>query len=360
MSKKLKTLGLLATLNVISSCSPEEITTCETEYQAEYITVKSKRRALNVLNPPDKNHVNLIFIENPEAGKDKDVVLAALEHDSSIFHKYASDELINDRDVILVALKKDGLLIRFINDELKNDKTIASIAVKQNGLALEHLNINLQKDKEIVLEAIKQNYKAFYYANNDLKIDNNFILNAIKQDIKLNKILIYANTALMNDHEIALNSLKEEPLAKKCLEKFKRKCSNQDQVKTDRNPPNTGLSRRKRDLINHTINTKNCNGIQNIELIIEDDPEGYQSDQQPGNILLTSKDPFCIVPYCTNERYNDTFIGLAYGQRLKLYNNPTIVEKINESRSKIRLPIITCNYNQTIEAIDTWSTEMDL
>jgi len=48
------------------------------------------------------------------------------------------------------------LALEYASEKLKDDKEIVLEAVKQDGLALEYASEKLKDDKEIVLEAIKK------------------------------------------------------------------------------------------------------------------------------------------------------------------------------------------------------------
>jgi histidinol phosphatase-like PHP family hydrolase len=49
------------------------------------------------------------------------------------------------------------------------DKEVVLAAVKQNGLALEYASKELQNDREVVLAAVKQDGRALEYASDELK-----------------------------------------------------------------------------------------------------------------------------------------------------------------------------------------------
>ena len=61
--------------------------------------------------------------------------------------------MINKSSVI-ETLKNDGMELKHVSDELKNDREVVLAAVKQNGMALEYASDELKKDKEIVKAAI--------------------------------------------------------------------------------------------------------------------------------------------------------------------------------------------------------------
>ena len=78
------------------------------------------------------------------------------------------NELRNDKEFVLKAVKQDGWTLYHASKELKNDKEFVLEAVKQNGWALYYASKELRNDKEVVLEAVKQNGQAFKYASEEL------------------------------------------------------------------------------------------------------------------------------------------------------------------------------------------------
>ena len=63
--------------------------------------------------------------------------------------KDAPEELKNDREFVLQAVKKDGTALQYASKELQNDREIVMQAVKQNGSALQFASEELQNDAEL-------------------------------------------------------------------------------------------------------------------------------------------------------------------------------------------------------------------
>jgi hypothetical protein len=63
------------------------------------------------------------------------------------------------------------LQLDFASDQLKNDKDVVLEAVKQNDYALYYASEQLKNDKDIVLEAVKQDGDAIRYASDELQND---------------------------------------------------------------------------------------------------------------------------------------------------------------------------------------------
>jgi hypothetical protein len=60
------------------------------------------------------------------------------------FSQYASDELKNDRKVVLAAVIQNGYLYQYASDALKNDREVVLAAVNQNGHSLLHVSNELK------------------------------------------------------------------------------------------------------------------------------------------------------------------------------------------------------------------------
>lgn len=55
--------------------------------------------------------------------------------------------------------KKNGLALYYASDELRNDKEVVLVAVGNDGWALRYASKELRNDKEVVLEAVVMNVK---------------------------------------------------------------------------------------------------------------------------------------------------------------------------------------------------------
>jgi len=110
----------------------------------------------------------------------KQIVLAAVQiHGLSL--EFASIELRSDKQVVLSAVKQNGTALAFASLELKNDREVVLAAVRQTGAAVLHAQANMRGDKEIVLAAVQTPGLAFIYASESLKNDRDVVLAAVKQ-----------------------------------------------------------------------------------------------------------------------------------------------------------------------------------
>jgi hypothetical protein len=73
--------------------------------------------------------------------------------------------------------------LKFVSDDLKNDRDVVIAAVQQNGLALEFVSVELRAEREIVVMAANQNgWAAFMSTDDNLHFDKEVMLAALKED----------------------------------------------------------------------------------------------------------------------------------------------------------------------------------
>lgn len=78
--------------------------------------------------------------------------------------RFMSEELLNDEEVVLAAIKNKEQALKYASDELQSNRDFVLTAVKVNGRLLNHLdcctsiddNGLFEEDKEIIIAAVKQ------------------------------------------------------------------------------------------------------------------------------------------------------------------------------------------------------------
>ena len=73
-----------------------------------------------------------------------------------------------DFEIVLCAVKQDGLAFQWASLESRCDPILVSAAVKQNGLALQFASRKWRNNYKIVFSAVSQNGKALEYASKDM------------------------------------------------------------------------------------------------------------------------------------------------------------------------------------------------
>jgi hypothetical protein len=112
--------------------------------------------------------------------------------------KFVSEQFKNDRELVLIAVKKYGKVLEYASDTLKNDKEIVFEAMKKYYY-FELVSEELKNNKEFVLQVMDLNTFDFKYLSDGLKNDKDFI---IKMANKKPSILNYVNAILQNDSDI--------------------------------------------------------------------------------------------------------------------------------------------------------------
>ena len=82
---------------------------------------------------------------------------------------WAAVELRADCEIVLAAVKQNGLALDHAAVALQANREIVLVAVKQNGLALEYAAVELRADREIVLAAVLQNEESLQHASEELR-----------------------------------------------------------------------------------------------------------------------------------------------------------------------------------------------
>ena len=73
-------------------------------------------------------------------------------------HQFADESLKSDREIVMTAIKSDGLVLQFAAEEVKADRGIVLNAVRKKYFldsALKYCSDVLKADREIVLTAIQ-------------------------------------------------------------------------------------------------------------------------------------------------------------------------------------------------------------
>ena len=142
----------------------------------------------------------------------KESALAVIRLDVEDF-PFISDELRNDKDVMLAAVSSDGGLLEFAADELRNDKEVVSAALAapwkpfespycKNDSALKYASEQLRSDREFVLPEINSNFYALKYVSDDLRNDKELLLQVAQGNEGC--AFEFASDELHNDKDMAL------------------------------------------------------------------------------------------------------------------------------------------------------------
>lgn len=115
-----------------------------------------------------------------EFRSDKDIVLALMNNNYDYCLSFATKELLNDKDVVLSAVKILNSYFKYASETLQNDREFIFQVLDAEPTVFGFLNRKFQNDKEIVLFALQRNPRTFLSASEMLKQDKHFLLNALK------------------------------------------------------------------------------------------------------------------------------------------------------------------------------------
>eukprot|EP01080_Neovahlkampfia_damariscottae_P009253 gene9253-1340_t len=103
-----------------------------------------------------------------------------LEHIKKDYHYfiYATEQMKDDKKLIIQAVNINPLILEYVSDRLKNDNDIYMTAFKKNSMSIKFLPEEYKSNEEIIIEGIKQHVKSLYFVSLKLKNDPNFMLRA--------------------------------------------------------------------------------------------------------------------------------------------------------------------------------------
>ena len=132
----------------------------------------------NTSNGQTLRHIPGIF------KNDKDVVLAVVTKDGMAL-QYAPLHLRNDKDVVFEAVMQNPWSLKYASKSLQDDLHIAFAAIT-NGWGVPYLSCRLKEElkhnPDVVLAAVKENGLALQYADPILKIDQELVIAAVREN----------------------------------------------------------------------------------------------------------------------------------------------------------------------------------
>jgi hypothetical protein len=118
-----------------------------------------------------------------ELRDDKELVLKVVrEYGDAI--KYTSERLCDDRDVVLTAVQNPHyeFLLQYVSEKLKHDEEIIQEAIKNSEYTIESASEEIRDDRKIALEAVKVKGYIFKSLSERLRNDKEIALIALKSD----------------------------------------------------------------------------------------------------------------------------------------------------------------------------------
>jgi hypothetical protein len=176
----------------------------EESYLLKINEIVEKESILSIIQ--QNKNAEIIKFASDELLNDVELLSICIELDSALL-EYASEELQNNVELVYRAVSKDGNSLEFASDELKNDKKIVLIAIQDYPYALAFASEELRNDKEIALLAIEKDYGTYIHLGKEIKNDPE-IKNKIPSTPTKNKT---DNWNMFQLDEDELNAALEDP-----------------------------------------------------------------------------------------------------------------------------------------------------
>ena len=94
----------------------------------------------------------------------------------------APNWVINDRELVLLAIQQNWENLRFVGEKFKDDEEIVKIAISQSGYAIQHCSLSMRANKEIMKLAIEKNGYMLMFASEEIKSDLEMVKLALSKD----------------------------------------------------------------------------------------------------------------------------------------------------------------------------------
>ena len=114
-------------------------------------------------------YIPLAFLNN-----DEEIISIILDRPSET--KYSlnlgNETIRNNREIVMKAVRKNGLNLAFANPILQNDMELVKVAANQNFLALSYTQLNLFEIKDMIFEIFKGYKFRWYYKVHNSTLNN--------------------------------------------------------------------------------------------------------------------------------------------------------------------------------------------
>lgn len=195
----------------------------------ENIDEKLKKDVSFIFEAIKRNPDSHIYF--PTRSRNNETILRYLmkEHGEFYLLEYAKENIKNDPEIMLLAIKKDGKYFKYASEELKNNKEFVMKALELSEGIYKHINDEFKKDTSVLLKAVEKDKSALYYADDSLKMDRDLAFEILKKggiisryhgddrEVMLEAVKVdgwnlrMASDRLKNDEEVVKLALKQKP-----------------------------------------------------------------------------------------------------------------------------------------------------
>lgn len=135
---------------------------------------------VSLLRKLEKGTVNLWDLDPPDS-EDPDYALAAIRR-NGLMLKFIPEALQNSLDFISEAVRLQGAALEYASKELQSMPEVARLAVQEDGCALRHASSSVRNDRSVVLDAVEKHGTALRFASDALQADLEVALAAVERD----------------------------------------------------------------------------------------------------------------------------------------------------------------------------------
>lgn len=183
----------------------------------------NEKSVLEYLNKPYFGYRPSIEPATYRVKNNRDIILIATRKNGENL-KYAPNKFLKDKQIILSAIspkqavldcgyddpykydKNDASMITLADSTLLSDKKFLLTAVSTNGFVLQYLDKRFQNDKVFIIEAIKHNANVLKYLDPKYYNDKDIIMTSIEN--KKIDILKFVSSRLTNDRDFMFFAIK--------------------------------------------------------------------------------------------------------------------------------------------------------
>lgn len=158
-----------------------------------------------------KDGMSLRFIDDEDLKKDDDIILQAVAQNINAFDFVSScwkEQLRGNKDFAMKVVARNGQLLKF--SCFAEDSEVVFAAVKQHAQAFEYAAEKLRKDKQFILELVKVNMGVAEYLPGEYQNDCALYLDILKHN---GLCLQYASSSLKDNEQIVLTAIDNNPAA---------------------------------------------------------------------------------------------------------------------------------------------------
>jgi|GEM_PF-5162578 len=135
----------------------------------------TKEQREEILNEIKNGNVHTPFFY-PELRNDKEIIEALIDANGGYELKEASDELTQDRALVLKAFEKDVHSLKYAHPTLKKDYEFMLELIKKKRVAVKYASLSLRKDEHFIWAATEKSGSPLFHASETLKTDRTIAL----------------------------------------------------------------------------------------------------------------------------------------------------------------------------------------